>query len=280
VGDLSVPDPRITNPELFDLKNKEAPIPQFANALENAGINLTPEEIAQGITYVSTKEDGTPLVDKDGNPFVVAVYNLDPSLFPKEYQDLAGPIPLMIAKRGENGWEWSIKVIPTLSNALNKKIGVFVDPRYNKPNTNGDVLIKNFNLISPGAFSWDWVRRKGQDISAADFSLTDNWVNFATQNNMDVINGNPLVYHRGLPDWLTRGNFSKDELIKIMTDHIKTTVKRYAGKGIKWVVLNEAVWYSKGTTGFENSIWYKTIGEEYITCISHLTNSKSEGWTN
>jgi GH35 family endo-1,4-beta-xylanase len=31
---------------------------------------------------------------------------------------------------------------------------------------------------------------------------------------MSVMNGNPLVYHHGLPDWLTKGNFSKDELTK------------------------------------------------------------------
>ena len=83
VGDLSVPDPRVTNPELFDLTKPEAPIPQFANALKNAGIDVSPEQIAQGITFVSTKEDGTPLVDKNGNPYIVAVYNLDPSLFPE-----------------------------------------------------------------------------------------------------------------------------------------------------------------------------------------------------
>jgi hypothetical protein len=35
VGDLSVPDPRVTNPELFDLRNPDAPIPQFVNALQH-----------------------------------------------------------------------------------------------------------------------------------------------------------------------------------------------------------------------------------------------------
>jgi hypothetical protein len=47
--------------------------------------------VAQGITYEALK-------DKDGNHFVVAVYNLAPALFPEQYRDLAGPIPLMIAK--------------------------------------------------------------------------------------------------------------------------------------------------------------------------------------
>jgi hypothetical protein len=79
VGNLSVPDPRITNPKLFDLRNPDAPIPQFVNAMKMAGIEITAEQVAQGITYEALK-------DKDGNPFVVAVYNLDPPLFPEQYR--------------------------------------------------------------------------------------------------------------------------------------------------------------------------------------------------
>jgi ABC-type transport system substrate-binding protein len=49
VGNLSVPDPRATNPELFDLRNPDAPIPQFVNAMKMAGIEITAEQVAQGI---------------------------------------------------------------------------------------------------------------------------------------------------------------------------------------------------------------------------------------
>jgi hypothetical protein len=73
VGSLSVPDPRVTNPELFDLRNPDAPIPQFVNAMKMAGIEITAEQVAQGITYEALKGE-------DSNPFVVAVYNLDPIL--------------------------------------------------------------------------------------------------------------------------------------------------------------------------------------------------------
>mgnify|MGYP003730319327 CR=1 FL=1 len=95
-----MPDPRVTNPELFDLRNPDAPIPQFVNAMRIAGIEITAEQVAQGITYEALK-------DKDGNAFVVVVYNLDPSLFPEQYRELAGPIPLMIAERDKDGrWGW------------------------------------------------------------------------------------------------------------------------------------------------------------------------------
>jgi endo-1,4-beta-xylanase len=246
VDGVKVPDPKVSNPELFDLTSTDSPIVQFANAF-----GVKPEEVGNLTPQLLTGVDGKQFVVLTTGD-LAATANFDES-----------GTPLLIAEQGENGeWKWSTKVTPELANALNKKVGVFVDPRFNKPNTG--ILTDNFNLISPGAFSWDWIRRKGSDINSIDLALADQWVNFAKQNGMSVINGNPLVYHLGLPEWLTTGNFTKDELTRIMTEHIKTVVGHYAGKGITWEVLNEAVWYSQGNTGYQNSIWYKTIGNEYI----------------
>ncbi|MGC9423838.1 endo-1,4-beta-xylanase [Vibrio sp.] len=140
-GIEGIPDPRITNPELFDLKNPEAPIPQFVNALTNAGIDVSAEEVAQGITFVSTKEDGSPLVDKDGNPFVVAVYHLDPFLFPEQYRDLAGPIPLMMAERGERGWGWrKVELDIFFAKSGIKHTGALMDAGHKYPN-----ILREFN---------------------------------------------------------------------------------------------------------------------------------------
>ena len=75
MGGLSVPDPRVTNPELFDLTNPEAPIPQFANAMKMVGINLTPEQVAQEISYQTFK-------DKNCDYFVVATYKFNNQLIP------------------------------------------------------------------------------------------------------------------------------------------------------------------------------------------------------
>ena len=50
-----MPDPRVTNPELFDLRKPDAPIPQFVNAMKMAGIEITAEQVAQGITYEALK---------------------------------------------------------------------------------------------------------------------------------------------------------------------------------------------------------------------------------
>jgi len=58
VGGLEgVPDPRYSNPELFDLSDPDAPIPQFVNAIRKLGIETTPEQILQGIQYEAYRED-------------------------------------------------------------------------------------------------------------------------------------------------------------------------------------------------------------------------------
>jgi|GEM_PF-6577020 len=67
VGDLSVPDPRVTNPELFDLRNPNAPIPQFVNAMKMAGIEIEPQIVAARLNYVRIKDRVFALTDQTGN---------------------------------------------------------------------------------------------------------------------------------------------------------------------------------------------------------------------
>jgi len=71
VGSLSVPDPRVTNPELFDLRNPNAPIPQFVNAMKMAGVEITAEQVVQGMALRVFR-------DLNGTPFVILTYKIDP----------------------------------------------------------------------------------------------------------------------------------------------------------------------------------------------------------
>jgi len=242
VGEIQLPDPRITNPELFDLKKKEAPIPQFVNALKNAGIELSPEQIAQGITYVSTKEDGTPLVDKDGNPFVVAVYNLDPSLFPKKYRDLAGPVPLMIATKGENGWKWKrvyLRDIAEIKGIILRALSSFgaepEEERYRKitfENFQGITLSYDWPQVEPerGRYNWEWPDY--QFRRANEEGVEYYGIFHLLPNSRDTI-----------PSWIDQ-NMDLNQIIK---DHITSLINHFkslnGGKLNGWVlsVVNEAL---------------------------------------
>lgn len=93
-----------------------------------------------------------------------------------------------------------------------------------------------------------------------NFSDADTVVNFAEDNGLKV-RGHTLVWHQTLPSWLTAGQFKRDELIKILRDHIATVVGRYRGKVAVWDVVNEAV---DDNGILRETIWLKGIGPEYI----------------
>jgi len=267
--DRAVVHPRITNPELFDLTKQEAPIPQFANALKNAGIKLSPEQIAQGITYVSTKKDGTPLVDKDGNPFVVAVYNLDPSLFPKKYRSLAGPIPLMIAERGENG-EWRCES-NTLLKDLEEKSQITmglsssitnisrlrsIDPKSRK------ILDEDFNQTVLADALWHIPYDENKSLYPSRDRININPLIQAVASVRE--NNKIMVFHlvwgsyNVLPQWLLTGNYDKTELMQIMKNYISNVITPLRGKVNKWVVVNEpfgAPWSPR-----DSKFWHDRLG--------------------
>jgi len=257
VGSLSVPDPRVTNPELFDLTKQEAPIPQFANALKNAGIELSPEQIAQGIIYISTKEDGTPLVDQDGNPFVVAVYNLDPSLFPPQYRDLAGPIPLMIADKGEGGWGWR----ENLGRLLFEKNGIDGGTEFTGWLLNNgkwkEIIGKNFTLgtIDYGIY-WNEIEPTQEKF---DFSIAENQIRLAENKDMKI-RGMGLVFPPMYPDWLKNFTGSQEDFKQILKNHVFSIVSHFKGKVDEWTVVTEPFITPYRT----NDVLYNKLGYDYI----------------
>ncbi|WP_448543784.1 endo-1,4-beta-xylanase [Roseiflexus sp.] len=287
VGNLSVPDPRVTNPELFDLKNPESPIPQFANALKNAGIELSAEQIAQGITYVSTKADGTPLVDKDGNPFVVAVFNLDPSLFPAQYRDLAGPIPLMIAEKGEKGWEWEKIDTGNISALTNVPFGlgnIMEGTHYYYQFTPEE---KELHIALSRVYSFGDVFQPAAILFLGegkyDWSRPDKFV-ARLKNNGGRIRGGHLVWDKdAFPEWFNKLKTEaindpasyRERFINILSNYIKTAVTRYKDQIHEWSVLNEII--GKDENLDQNNFWVKIIGPDLPRiAIEAVRNSDPE----
>ncbi|MGC8871242.1 MAG: hypothetical protein ACP5PT_09200, partial [Brevinematia bacterium] len=199
---LSVPDPRVTNPELFDLTKPDAPIPQFVKALENAGIGITAEQVVEGVEFQT-------ITSQDGNPFVVGVYNLDPSLFPKQYQSLAGPIPLFIAQRnekGEWGWEKITESLRMLTDSLNFLFGSQIvyyklnDPIYRQ------IAAGNFNIFLSDGEAREpqyWVKPQGENNYDFNYTNLDKIISLARRTQTPL-----LVNHLVEPS--PSGNFVLD----------------------------------------------------------------------
>ena len=122
-----------------------------------------------------------------------------------------------------------------------------------------DTLRREFNImVAENAFKFDATEPARNTYNFTD---TDALVDFAQANNMRM-RGHTLVWHNQLPAWLTAGNFSRDDVIAIMKDHISTLVGRYRGKIYAWDVVNEAIDDSTGM--LRNSFWLQSIGPDYV----------------
>lgn len=139
-------------------------------------------------------------------------------------------------------------------------IGAAVDmsPFRNEPQYL-ETLRREFNMIvAENSFKMDAVR---PSRTAFNFTDTDALVSFAQANNMKV-RGHTLIWHNQIPGWLVNGNFTRDQVIDIMREHIFTLVGRYRGIVMAWDVVNEAIDDSNGA--MRNSFWNQRIGPEYI----------------
>jgi len=94
-----------------------------------------------------------------------------------------------------------------------------------------------------------------------DFKVADRLVAFAQENDM-VVRGHTLVWHSQLSSWVENGNFTRDEMIAILKDHVTTVVSHYRGQVAYWDVVNEAVTDADGS--LRDTVWLKAIGPEYI----------------
>ena len=123
-----------------------------------------------------------------------------------------------------------------------------------------ETLRREFNImVAENAFKWDSVRPSRTTFNFVD---TDALVDFAQANNMKI-RGHTLVWHNQLPGWLTGGNFTRDEVIEILRDHIAMLVGRYKGRVWAWDVVNEAI--DDATSQLRTiSFWYQKIGPDYV----------------
>jgi endo-1,4-beta-xylanase len=152
----------------------------------------------------------------------------------------------------------------TLRDAADGR-GVFVGAAVNmNPFRNEPIytqtLGREFNmLVAENAMKFDAIHPAQNTYNFTD---ADALVAYAETNNM-AVRGHTLVWHSQLPGWLTGGNFTRDQVIAIMRDHIMTVVGRYRGRILAWDVVNEAVSDNNGQLRTD-SFWHQRIGPEYI----------------
>jgi endo-1,4-beta-xylanase len=119
-------------------------------------------------------------------------------------------------------------------------------------------LMRECGIVVTG-FYWAAIR---PSVSTFDFTESDLFAKFAVANHI-LLRGHPLVWHRALPDWL-KPTLNRQNARQILTEHIQTVVKRYAGKVHSWDVVNEAIDIGPRSDNLTNSPWLEFLGPDYI----------------
>ncbi|HZS75573.1 MAG TPA: endo-1,4-beta-xylanase [Ktedonobacteraceae bacterium] len=119
-------------------------------------------------------------------------------------------------------------------------------------------LATEFNMVTPEVVMKFDATEPQSDVF--NFAEGDRLLSYAQAHGMQV-RGHNLVWYTALPDWLTKGKFSRDQLIAILREHILTEVSHYRGQVNIWDVVNEAL-NDDGT--LRNSIWLQGIGSDYL----------------
>lgn len=122
-----------------------------------------------------------------------------------------------------------------------------------------DLLVRHFDWVTPE------YEMKFESLhpepNRDDFTLADGIVAFAKEHDLQV-RGHTLVWHESLPNWLREGQWTRDELIALLRQHINTVMTHYRGQVNVWDVVNEAI--SDDSSLPRNTIWLRVIGKEYI----------------
>lgn len=115
------------------------------------------------------------------------------------------------------------------------------EPRY------GTILSSQFDLaLADNTPNW-YFTDGGLRPSQFEYSFThmDEVVEWAESHDM-AIQAHHYVWgeEKWLPDWLKQGDFSDEETMKLMEEHIATVGAKYSGRIKQWTVVNEA--FSRG----------------------------------
>lgn len=125
------------------------------------------------------------------------------------------------------------------------------DPSYR------NILTSQFDFVladnTPNWYFTDGGLRPSE--TTYNFKQMDEVVGYAETHGM-AIEAHHLLWgeDKWLPDWLKNGNYSKEQLVGIVHDHIATVAGRYKGKIKQWSVVNEA--FTRGQHANGLSDWW------------------------
>jgi len=123
-------------------------------------------------------------------------------------------------------------------------------------------------LTAENALKWNALR---PSIDSYDFIDADRLVDFVRRNGLRM-HGHGLVWHEALPAWFA-GAVDAANARRLLGEHIRTVVGRYAGVIGSWDVVNEAVERNdRRADGLRRSPWLELAGPDYLDFAFHTAH--------
>ena len=128
-------------------------------------------------------------------------------------------------------------------------------------------------LVAENEMKWDALEPSRNSFS---YGSADDLVRFAQKHDMTV-RGHCLAWHSQLPQWISSDgkkndkNWSREEALTILKNHITKVVTHYKGKVKEWDVVNECLDDDQSIVrsnpdGYQlrKSVWSLAIGDDFI----------------
>lgn len=223
---------KLTNP-----KNPESAVSEFTSAM-----GIKPEDLGDLTPILKMGPGGYPilgLTNVDGYPVIIAIQQEDET------------------------WTWGKPLIKTMTSVpfgCEALDGEDEAARFT-------VLRDQFNQYTVGSLDWSYSSSKeGElDLMVQEWHLEQAIKNNQPINFMHLIYGNYYGNGNEVPDWVRNGNYSKEQLITLMQDHItevmtrlrKVADKKHSNLPITYTVVNESV-------NAPAIFWNQRVGPEYV----------------
>ncbi len=235
-------------PPIESLSVTQQSVNEFANAMQNAGVNVTKEQLLQQGIQIQT------VTGVDGKQYEIATIYLDPDPT-QQGETLEGDYPLMV-KTGK-GWEQA--TLKVLANMNEVKIGVYVgsygvEQGWQKRN---EIQKREFNagLVS---MEWKQVQTAKDVISFPDWLSQD--LSICTSSDMTECYLHTVTWFQNTPDYLR--SLPPEQVKAEVSAYIKAVVKRYKGKVNIYNIVNEAFYTYGG-----GDVLMQKLGKDYITFL-------------
>ncbi len=168
-----------------------------------------------------------------------------------------------------------------LADAAGVTFGTAVGASHLDETDYGTTLVSTFNSVTPeNEMKWASIHPAP---STWNFGPADKIIEFARKNRLQV-KGHNLIWDQesmsSTPDWVLAID-DPTELRAIVTDHIRTVMRRYRGAVDRWDVVNEPL-QTLGNGLYDNH-FHRVLGDGYIAemfTIAHKADPTSRLFLN